>query len=105
MRSSSGNLSLSPSVASSARSSSLRSPEKSFQTPGRNTEQPPDTEYSSLQSDLSEASPQSEAGHSGLETSEARIHEFENVTNVTNNYIDGARGKVSAATDVRTRER
>ena len=41
MRSSSSNLSLSPSVASSARRSSLRSPEKSFQSPGRNTEQPP----------------------------------------------------------------
>ena len=105
MRSSSGNLSLSPSVASSARSSSLRSPDKSFQSPGRNTEQPLDNEYGSLQSDLSEHSPQSEAGPSSLETSEARIHEYENVPNVTNNYIDGARGKVSAATNVRTRER
>ena len=87
MRSSSGNLSLSPSVASSA-----RSPEKSFQSPGRNVEQPLDTD--SLQSEVSEQSPKSEADPS-LETAAARIHEYENVP--TSNYIDATRGEVSAA--------
>ena len=94
MRSSSGKLSLSPSVASSARSSSLRSPDKSFQSPGRNMEQPLDTDYSSLQSEVSEHSPQSEAGPSSLKPAEARVHEYENVP--TSNYIDGAGVKVSA---------
>ena len=105
-RSSSGNLSLSPSVASSARSSSLRSPEKSFPSPGRSLEQPlvsGDNEQSSFQSDLSEHSPLSETGPNSLETAEVRVHEYENIPK--NIYIDGARGKVSAATNVRTRER
>ena len=51
-------------------------------------EQPLDNEPGSL---LQHSSVLSEAGPSSLETSEAGIHEYENVPSVNNNYIDRAR--------------
>ena len=79
-RSSSGNL-------------SLKSPG------GRNT-----AEFSSLQSDTcSDNSPSSDTGPNSMEAEATRGHEYENVSK--NSCIDGARGKLSAASNVRGRER
>ena len=85
-RTSSGNLSLSPSNKPVS-----RSPDKRYSSPGRNAE------YSSLHSDQSnDQSPMSEGEGS-------RGHEYENIA--AKSCYNDARGKISAATNVRNRER
>ena len=95
-RSSSGNLSLSPSLTPS-----LRTPDRGGTRPPPAPADPDlDNSY------VSDGSPQSEAGPSSLEAEAGRGHEYENVAK--NVYIDGARGKLSAAasaTNLRSRER
>jgi len=116
-RSSSGNLNLSPpGTIQKSVSSPTGTIQKSFCSPANKTDSSPSCnklfadDYSSLQSDLSDnsskQSPLSENGPSSLE--EHKVHDYENVQNQSRNTYNlavEARGKLSAATNVRNRER
>eukprot|EP00092_Neocalanus_flemingeri_P025315 GFUD01027450.1.p1 GENE.GFUD01027450.1~~GFUD01027450.1.p1 ORF type:complete len:1384 (+),score=386.42 GFUD01027450.1:293-4153(+) len=116
-RSSSGNLNLSPpGTIQKSVSSPTGTIHKSFCSPAHKTDSSPSSnklfteDYNSLQSDLSDnsskQSPLSENGPSSLE--EQKIHDYENVQNQSRNTYNlavEARGKLSAATNVRNRER
>lgn len=116
-RSSSGNLNLSPpGTIQKSVSSPTGTIHKSFCSPANKTDSSPSSnklfteDYSSLQSDLSDnsskQSPLSENGPSSLE--EQKVHDYENVQNQSRNTYNlavEARGKLSAATNVRNRER
>ena len=116
-RSSSGNLNLSPpGTIQKSVSSPTGTIQKSFCSPANKTDSSPSCnkqfveDYSSLHSDLSDhsskQSPLSENGPSSLE--DQKVHEYENVPNQSRNTYNlavEARGKLSAATNVRNRER